>query len=128
METLFQDVKNDIISKLNNSVGLDSYCCDLHHELCNTDYFIIGTHKAKKWLGDVVFDAIELIRDYEDSNFGEVSTDFSEPESVANMVAYILGEQILAKSFTYSDKFDLCLDASDLEAIAEELEEVSLND
>ena len=127
METLFQDVKSDIITKLTDSVGLDSYGSDLHNELCNTDYFIIGTYKAKKWLGDSVFDAIELIREYEDSNFGEISTDFSEPESVANMVAYILGEQILAKSFTYSDKFDLCLDASDLEAIAEELKEVSLN-
>ena len=128
METLFQDVKSDIITKLTDSVGLDSYGSDLHNELCNTDYFIIGTYKAKKWLGDVVFDAIELIREYENSNFGEVSTDFSEPENVANMVAYILGEQILSKSFTYSDKFDLCLDASDLEAIKEELEEVSLND
>jgi len=121
VETLFQDVKSDIITKLTDSVGLDSYGSDLHNELCNTDYFIIGTYKAKKWLGDSVFDAIELIREYENSNFGQVSTDFSEPENVANMLAYILGEKILNESSTLSSKSDDFLDASNLNQISKEI-------
>ena len=124
METLFQDVKKDIIDKLQDSIGLDSYGCDLHNSLCNSDYFIIGTYKAKNWLGSNSFDAIELIRDYEQTNFGEVNTDFSDPEKVANMVAYILGEQILNQSETLSDNSDLIIDSLDLEKISYEVAKV----
>ena len=68
---------------------------DLHHHAFNTDYFIIGTYQAKQWLGDRVFDVIETIREYEDFHFGEVNTDFSSPEGVVNMYAYIVGEEIV---------------------------------
>ena len=68
---------------------------ELHHEAFNTDYYIIGTYKAEKWLEDQVFDVIHTIQDYEMSNFGEVNTDLSEPERVVNMYAYIVGEEIV---------------------------------
>ena len=68
---------------------------DLHHHAFNTDYFIIGTYQAKQWLGDRIFDVIETIREYEDFHFGEVNTDFSSPEGVVNMYAYIVGEEIV---------------------------------
>jgi hypothetical protein len=61
----------------------------------NTDYYIIGTYKAKKWLGDEVFAVIEIIKDYEQLHFGEVSTDLSDPEKIVNMYAYIIGENIV---------------------------------
>jgi len=69
---------------------------DLHHDIFNTDYYIIGRYEAKKWLGDQVFNIIETIREYEEFNFGEVNTDFSEPEKVVNMYVYIIGEEIVA--------------------------------
>ena len=68
---------------------------DLHHHCFNTDYYIIGTYQAKQWLGDNAFDVINIIKDYEQDNFGQVSTDFSDPEKVVNMYAYIVGEQIV---------------------------------
>jgi hypothetical protein len=68
---------------------------DLHHHAFNTDYYIIGTYKAKKWLGDEVFAVIEIIKDYEQLHFGEVNTDFSDPEKIVNMYAYIIGENIV---------------------------------
>ena len=68
---------------------------DLHHHAFNTDYFIIGYYKAEQWLGDRIFDVIETIREYEDFHFGEVNTDFSSPEGVVNMYAYIVGEEIV---------------------------------
>ena len=37
---------------------------ELHHEIFNTDYYIIGTYKAKQWLSDKVFDVIEFIKEY----------------------------------------------------------------
>ena len=67
---------------------------DLHHHSFNTDYYIIGTYKAKQWLSDKVFDVIEFIKEYEQDNFGEVYTDLSNPEKVVNMYVYIIGEQI----------------------------------
>ena len=67
---------------------------ELHNEIFNTDYYIIGTYKAKKWLSDKAFDVIEFIKEYEQDNFGEVYTDLSNPEKVVNMYVYIIGEQI----------------------------------
>ena len=99
-----QDVKNYIIQQLNDDVGLDQDINDLHHYLLNEDYFIIGSYRAEQWLkkdDSSIFEAIETIREYEQSNFGQVSTDLSSSENVANMLAYILGEEILYNNDTY---------------------------
>lgn len=75
--------------------GYNGYLCDLHNEVFNTGYYIIGTCEAKQALEQYgVFDAIEEIKTYEQNNFGEVFTDFSEPEKVANMLWYIIGEGV----------------------------------
>ena len=68
---------------------------ELHNEIFNTDYYIIGTYEAKQWLSDRVFDVIEYIQNYEMDNFGEVYTDLTNPEKVVNMYVYIIGEEIL---------------------------------
>tara|TARA_Y100000593_G_C4240134_1_gene301666 strand:+ start:25 stop:411 length:387 start_codon:yes stop_codon:yes gene_type:complete len=102
MEELKQDVKEYIIQQLKDDVGLDQHISDLHHYLLNEDYFINGYYKAEQWLKkDSIFNAIETIKDYEQSNFGQISTDLSSSENVANMLAYILGEQILYNNDTY---------------------------
>ena len=67
---------------------------ELHHEIFNTDYYIIGRGKCIEWLSDNVFNVIEYIKEYEETNFGEVNTNFSEPEHVVNMYVYIIGEEI----------------------------------
>ena len=103
MQELKQDVRNYIIQQLNDDVGLNHHISDLHHYLLNQDYFIIGYYKAEQWLNkDSIFNAIEIIRNYENDNFGKVSTDLSSSENVANMLAYILGEEILFNNNTYN--------------------------
>ena len=100
-----QDVKDYIIDQLASDVGLDQHISDLHHYLLNEDYFIIGYYQAEQWLkkdNGSIFEAIEHIKDYEQSNFGQVSTDLSSSENVANMLAYILGEEILYNNDTYN--------------------------
>ena len=69
---------------------------DLHHHAFNCDYYIIGRYECMKWLGDQTFNIIDLIKEWEQSNFGEVCTDFSEPERVVNMYTYIIGEEIVS--------------------------------
>ena len=105
MYTQKQDVKDYIIDQLESDVGLDQHITDLHHFLLNQDYFIIGYYHAEQWLkkdNGSIFEAIETIREYEQSNFGQVSTDLSSSENVANMLAYILGEEILYENDTYN--------------------------
>jgi len=68
---------------------------DWHHHAFNMDYYIIGTQKAIEWMGDQVFKIIETIKEYEQDNFGEVTTDLSSPEKLVNMYAYIVGEQVV---------------------------------
>jgi len=102
MQELKQDVKEYIIQQLNDNVGLNHHICDLHHYLLNEDYFIIGYYQAEQWLKkDSIFNAIEIIKNYENDNFGQVSTNLSSSENVANMLAYILGEEILFNNDTY---------------------------
>ena len=84
---------------------------DLHNEIFNTDYYIIGTYQATKWLGEEVFNVMEYIKDYEQENFGEVHTNLSDPERVVNMYAYIIGERIVTSfkwvfNFNGNDQLD----------------------
>lgn len=82
----------------------EDYYCDLHNEVFNTDYYIIGTYEAKQALEQYgVFNAIEKIQEYEKDNFGEINTKLSDPEKVANMLYYIIGDEVIGELF---DKFD----------------------
>ena len=75
------------------------YVSDLHNDIFNTDYYIIGYYKAEQWLGSDTFRCIEDIVQYEKSNFGEVNTDFSSAEAVVNMWVYIHGSEIIDECF-----------------------------
>jgi hypothetical protein len=76
--------------------GYDGYYCDLHDEVFNTDYYIIGTYQAKEALKEYdIWEAIEKVQTYEKENFGEVYTDLSDPEKLINMLHYIIGEEVL---------------------------------
>ena len=94
---------------------------DLHHEIFNTDYYIVGRYQAKQWLGADAFDCIAEIQEYENGNFGQVTTDLSEPERVVNMYVYIIGEEILED--VVSDFLDLQDDDEDEDSEEEDEEE-----
>lgn len=78
--------------------GYSGYYCDLHNEVFNTDYYIIGAEMAKDALREYdVFDAIELVQEYEKFNFGEVYTELHNPEKLINMVYYIIGDEVIGE-------------------------------
>jgi len=89
----------EVLEMIDDSDGLQM----LHNRAFNEDYYIIGTYQAKQWLGDEAFNIIQLIKEYEQDNFGEVFTDLSEPERVVNMYAYILGQQIVYNPSEWRD-------------------------
>ncbi len=126
MNKQYESVKEYITDRLGDGIGESEHASDLHHYLLNGDYFIIGRYEAKQFLDGEAFNAIEKVKTYEQDNFGEVSTDFSEPEKVVNMFAYIVGEEILRESETLKDAWDRTLEKSDLDAIAREIGEVSV--
>jgi hypothetical protein len=89
-----EDARAAIIEALEN--GYAGYYCDLHNEVFNTSYYIIGTYEAKKALAEYdVWDAIEKVQTYEEENFGEIYTDLSDPEKLVNVLYYIIGEEVL---------------------------------
>ena len=80
---------------------------DLHHEIFNTDYYIVGSYQAKQWLGSDSFDIIGEIQELEKLHFGCVTTDLSSAESVVNMYVYLVGYEILEDIVTeFLDNLD----------------------
>ena len=128
MKTQYDEVHSYILDRLDDGYGDNVWSSDLHHHLCNEDYFIVGTYKAKQFLGDEAFDVINKIKEYEQSNFGECTTDLSNPEKVANMFAYIVGEEILGESEALRDAWNRKLNDEDIEQIKIELASVHIND
>lgn len=109
---------------LQNPEGV--YGCDLHHELFNVDYFVIGYYNAEKFLTEWggSWKAIHRVKGYEESMFGEVTTDLSNCEKVANMIAYIEGELLLMESSTLSKCWDNRLTEDDIINIIEEIKSI----
>jgi hypothetical protein len=105
---------------------IDNFPVDeLHNRLFNEDYFVIGYYAAEQFLLRCggVFNAIGQVKEYEEDNFGVITTDLSSSEAVANMLAYIEGENMLAECPTFR-KAHWKLSKKDLEAIIEELYEI----
>lgn len=91
---------------------------DIQMNTTSNDLWIIGTYKASQALEyfseedqlyastnlNGVFGAIEYVKNYETEQFGMVNTDLTDPEEVANMVAYINMEYVLTD---ISNDFDI---------------------
>ena len=83
---------------------------EIHNVVFNEDYYIIYTGDAIEWMGSHAWECIERVKEYEEFNFGEVTTDLSSPVDVVNMYAYIVGEEII---------YELDLQPLDIEEVEE---------
>ena len=110
-ENMIADAKAAIIEALTDG-EYGGYYCDLHNELFNTDYYYTYPGEAIKAFNKIsVFDAIGVIVEYEKDNFGEVNTDFTNPCEVANMLYYIVGEEVLCDLFVGCELWnEVCID------------------
>ena len=122
-EEMRREAIADIIETLES--GYSGYYCDLHNEVFNTDYYIIGTWQAKEALNEYdVSDAIKTVREYEESNFGEVYTDVTNPEALVNMLYYIIGEEVIGEMCdieAFDDNWNAYADEETNAAIVSEL-------
>lgn len=123
-QAIIQHGIDGIQDMIENGERVDA--ADLHNRLYNEDYYIIGTYQAKQELEAYdggTFAAIERVKDYEQSNFGGMTTEI-DPEKIVNMLAYIIGEEALNESSTLQHEWDNGeLSEDDLIAIKKELEE-----
>lgn len=109
----------EMLSEIDNVNGV--YGCDLHHYLFNQDYAFIHTSDARKACNELdVFECMQLVNSYEKWHFGEFYTE-CEPCKIANMVVYILGEEVLSKSDHLNDCWDKKLTDEDISKIIEDL-------
>lgn len=125
-----EEMKKEAIESIIEIIedGYSGYYCDLHNEVFNTDYYIIGTYEAKKALEEYdVFEAIELVQNYEKDNFGEVYTDLSNPEKLISMVYYIIGDEIIGEMYdieAFNDNWDNIAEEETNNIIVEELKKM----
>ena len=121
-----KELVSTIIDAINDNRLNDKPVNEMHHEVFNTDYFIIGHYEAEQWLikNGGVFHAVETIKEYEQNNFGEVNTDLSQAEKVCNMYVYILGEEIINELETIRNNWDEDFTPELLAELKEELEKI----
>ena len=113
LEMVLETIKN----------GYDDHVADLHYGTFNTDYYIIGTYEAKQALEQYgVFEAINKVLEYEKFNFGEVYTDLSQPEQVANALMYIVGEEALQGIESIDKYWNSLMDEAVCSEIKQEIE------
>ena len=119
------ELLNTILDAAKDGRLTDIPVSEIHHEVFNTDYFIIGRYSAEQWLIDNygVFNAIDTIQEYEEINFGEVNTKLGEAERVCNMLVYILGEEILNDLKVISDNWNEDATPEMIEELIKEIEE-----
>ena len=113
--TIKTELQKHILDYINDGVLTNDNQEEWHFHAFNEDYYITYHSKAVEWLKTHsldTFEAIDIVREYEENNFGEFTTDIN-PESIVNMLAYIYGEEVL---YSY-----------DVETV-EELESLILND
>ena len=103
---MIEEAKAAIIEALTDE-EYSGYYCDLHDHVFNEDYHYIYTSEAEDDLNAIgVFDAIGVIVKYAKDNFGEVDDDFTSPCNVANMLYYIVGEEVLYDLFDECELWD----------------------
>ena len=103
---MIEEAKAAIIEALTDE-EYDGYYCDLHDHVFNEDYHYCYTSEAVDDLNAIgVFDAIGVIVKYETEEFGVVNTDFTSPCNVANMLYYIVCEEVLYDLFDECELWD----------------------
>lgn len=94
--------REEIIERLQ---AYNGYYSELHHEVFNTDYYIIGTYLAK-----------EALKEYDV---------FEATEKLINMLYYIIGEEVLNIMMEnieeFQDNWDNVADEETNKAILEQI-------
>ena len=109
-----------------NTDIIDTYLYDLVYDF-SSDYYIIGTYKAKEWLKkyfDDMLESIEWNKEMFDKDFSYLIT---EPEEMVNIVALAVIEEVLADIIYELDELELAnnlVEEEDVKLILDKLKEI----
>ena len=109
-----------------NTDIVDTYLYDLVYDF-SSDYYIIGTYKAKEWLKkyfDDMLESIEWNKEMFDKDFSYLIT---EPEEMVNVVALAVIEEVLADIIYELDELELAnnlVEEEDVKLILDKLKEI----
>jgi len=89
-----------------DTIGERYFCVsDFHHKLFNENYYFVYTSDCNDFLNsqfDNTFNAIEIVKEYEESNFGTFNTTI-DAFNIANMLIYIIGEDLIYNVLNIDD-------------------------
>jgi hypothetical protein len=104
----------------------DTYLFDLVYDF-DSNYYIIGTYKAKQWLQKYFFDIEEALEYNEQHYDKDYSYLIREPELMVNVVAIAVIEEIfidMANDLEELELFDNLIQEEDIEQILNYLKEI----
>ena len=117
--TVKTELKNYILDCIKDETLTNENKDDWHFHAFNQNYYIMYETGANYWLQKHkigIFNAISIVKQYEEDNFGKFNSEISA-EQIANMLAYIYGEEILHS-----------YDAETVEELESQIEKDLLND
>jgi len=79
---------------------------DFHHKLFNEGYYFVYTYDCIQFIESQfnnTFEAIEIVKDYEEGNFGTFNTTI-DAFNIANMIIYIIGEDLIYNVLNIEDE------------------------
>jgi hypothetical protein len=82
------------------------YVSDFHSKLFNEDYYFVYTYDCIQFIESQfgnAFEAIEIVKEYEKSNFGTFNT-IIDAFNIANMLMYIIGEDLIYSVLSIEDE------------------------
>ena len=92
-----ESIKQELTEHLNDTIeNLDS-TDEIHFHAFNEDHYIIGYYNAEQWLEKhniKTFEGIEICNQYEEDNFGEIQTTFTDAEQLVNHLVYWYGLEL----------------------------------
>ena len=118
---LEQKIAKEIFENLESYEGV--YGCDLAYEMFNSDYYIIGTYRAKQFLKENIDELFEALEEYE-FEFGEQYPNITNAEKLATLVALNEGKKVLNNLETLEEKWNETIEEEEIEKIKNELKEI----
>jgi len=79
---------------------------ELHQKLFNSEHYFVYTYDCNNFINsqfDNAFNAIDIVKDYEERNFGSFNTHIT-PFRIANMLIYIIGEDLIYNVLNIEDE------------------------
>lgn len=98
MNSVTEELIYHILEYIEERDIIGKYVHELHHYMFNEDYYLIYYSVCDEWIKKHNLDIYEIlgtIQEYEEFNYGQITTKLDNSETIVNMYVYIKGQEIL---------------------------------